>query len=203
MTALVSDPVPTPDVEPAPAVVERVGLPRWANGPVILVTVVGVLAICRMISGVAQLTSLGMFESALLLAMPIALTGLGGLWAERAGVVNIGLEGMMILGTWFGAYGSIQWGPWQGVLLGIAAGAFGGLVHAFVTVTVGVDHIVSGVAINLLALGATDYLTPVAWEGKTKESPAINARIGDVHLPGFIDDPLFKVLHGLGIHVGD
>jgi ABC-type uncharacterized transport system permease subunit len=202
MTALAPDLSPAaPDATSADP--PRRFLPRWATVPSVLIAVLFVLSFARILSGVAQLTSLGMFESALLLAMPIALTGLGGLWAERAGVVNIGLEGMMILGTWFGAYGSIQWGPWQGVLLGVAAGALGGLIHAFVTVTVGVDHIVSGVAINLLALGATDYLTPVAWEGKTKESPAINAKIGDVHLPGFIDEPLFKLLHGVGIHFGD
>ena len=50
--------------------------------------------------------------------VPIALAGLGGLWAERAGVVNIGLEGMMILGTWFGRWGGVQSGPWAGVLPG-------------------------------------------------------------------------------------
>lgn len=204
MTALVNDPVPAPDAEvgpPNPAA--RLGLPRKANYPLILGVGLVVLGLSRVIAGVPQLTSAGMFRSALLLSIPIALTGLGGLWSERAGIVNIGLEGMMILGTWFGAYGSIQWGPWQGVLLGVAAGAIGGLIHAFVTVTVGVDHIVSGVALNLLALGSTDYLTTVAWEGKTKESPPINADIGNVHLPWFLNDPLFWLLHKCGIHFGD
>ena len=88
---------------------------------------------------------------ALQLAVPIGLAGLGGLWAERAGVVNIGLEGMMILGTWFGAWAGYQWGPWTGVLIGIVGGALGGLLHAIITVTFNVNHIVSGVAINILA----------------------------------------------------
>ena len=52
---------------------------------------------------------------ALALAVPIGLAGLGGLWSERAGVVNIGLEGMMILGTWGGGWAGYQWGPWAGV----------------------------------------------------------------------------------------
>ena len=53
-------------------------------------------------------------------AVPIGLAGLGGLWSERAGVVNIGLEGMMILGTWGAGWAAYQWGPWTGVLVGIA-----------------------------------------------------------------------------------
>ncbi|CAM5420782.1 ABC transporter permease [Streptomyces tanashiensis] len=57
----------------------------------------------RVVSGADDLTSVGQISGALQLAVPIAMAGLGGLWAERAGVVNIGLEGMMVLGTWFGA----------------------------------------------------------------------------------------------------
>ena len=64
------------------------------------------------------------------LAVPIALAGLGGLWSERAGVVNIGLEGMMILGTWGGALGRLPVRPWAGSLAGVAVGALGGLLHA-------------------------------------------------------------------------
>ena len=56
--------------------------------------------------------------AALALAVPIGLAGLGGLWSERAGVVNIGLEGMMILGTWGAGWAGYQWGPWAGVLVG-------------------------------------------------------------------------------------
>jgi simple sugar transport system permease protein len=98
-------------------------------------------------------------------AVPIGLAGLGGLWAERAGVVNIGLEGMMILGTWFGAYAGVQFGPWTGVVVGILGGALGGLLHALATVTFGVDHIVSGVAITILAGGAARYLSQLGFKG--------------------------------------
>src|SRR5688572_3465729 len=61
-------------------------------------------------------------------SVPILLTGLGGLYSERCGVVNIGLEGMMILGTWFGAWGTLEWGPWVGILIGLIGGALGGLL---------------------------------------------------------------------------
>ena len=131
---------------------------RKMSLPVLLLVIAGVLAltsIVRLITGADGITNVSQMSTALQLAVPIGLAGLGGLWAERAGVVNIGLEGMMILGTWFGAWAGFQWGPWTGVLVGIAGGAIGGLLHAFVTVTFNVNHIVSGVAINILALGAT------------------------------------------------
>ncbi|GLY13065.1 ABC transporter permease [Kineosporia rhizophila] len=117
-----------------------------------------VLSLIRVITGADDLTSAGTINAAVMLAVPIGLAGLGGLWSERAGVVNIGLEGMMILGS-FGA-GWIGWqhGAWAGVLMAIAFGVLGGLVHALATVTFGVDHVVSGVAINILGLGATQYL---------------------------------------------
>jgi simple sugar transport system permease protein len=152
---------------------------------------VAVLATTREITGANQLTAEGTFASALQLTVPIALAGLGGLWAERAGVVNIGLEGMMILGTWFGAYGGIAYGPWQGVALGIAGGALGGMLHAIATVVFGVDHIISGVAINLLAVGLTEFLTSVSWEGvSARESPTIPEAVTNIDLLPFLEQPL-------------
>ena len=79
--------------------------------------------------------------------MPIALAGLGGLWSERAGVVNIGLEGMMILGTLGAGYFGFHYGVWAGrARRPLASALLGGLLHALATVVFGVDHIVSGVA---------------------------------------------------------
>src|SRR6187455_2794163 len=117
------------------------------------VIAVFVIAVLRVVTGANDLASSGALVAAIGLAVPIGLAGLGGLWSERAGVVNIGLEGMMILGTWFGAWAGYQWGPWWGVLAGILGGALGGGLHALVTVIFGVDHIVSGVAITILAGG--------------------------------------------------
>src|SRR5439155_3213157 len=103
------------------------------------------------------------YGGALGAAVPIGLAGLGGLWAERAGVINIGLEGMMILGTFGAGFIGWQYGPWWAVVAGIVAGALGGLVHAIATVTFGVDHIISGVAVNILAVGATQYLAKLSF----------------------------------------
>ncbi|GAA1160832.1 ABC transporter permease [Streptomyces hebeiensis] len=161
--------------------------------PVVLLIIAGALALVslvRLISGADDITSVGQVSGALELAIPIGLAGLGGLWAERAGVVNIGLEGMMVLGTWFGAWAGFQWGPWAGVVLGILGGALGGLLHAVVTVTFGVNHIVSGVAINILAVGATRYLSNFAFDGveggSSKQSPRIDA-ITEITVPGLAD----------------
>ncbi|MET9515898.1 ABC transporter permease [Streptomyces sp. NPDC002994] len=166
---------------------------RKLSVPVILLIIAGGLALVslvRIISGADDLTSVGQVSGALQLAIPIGLAGLGGLWAERAGVVNIGLEGMMILGTWFGAYAGYQWGPWTGVAFGILGGAIGGLLHAIITVTFGVNHIVSGVAINILAVGATRYLSNFTFDqvegGSSKQSPRID-EITKVTVPGLSD----------------
>ncbi|MFF3288064.1 ABC transporter permease [Streptomyces sp. NPDC003023] len=166
---------------------------RKLSLPVILLIIAGGLALfslVRVISGANDLTSVGQVSGALQLAVPIGLAGLGGLWAERAGVINIGLEGMMILGTWFGAWAGYQWGPWTGVLLGIAGGALGGLLHAVMTVTFKVNHIVSGVAITILATGLTRYLSNFTFAetegGSSKQSPRIDA-IDRITVPGLSD----------------
>jgi simple sugar transport system permease protein len=166
---------------------------RKLSLPVILLIIAGGLALfslVRVISGADDLTSVGQVSGALQLAVPIGLAGLGGLWAERAGVINIGLEGMMILGTWFGAWAGYQWGPWTGVLLGIAGGALGGLLHAVMTVTFKVNHIVSGVAITILATGLTRYMSNFTFAetegGSSKQSPRIDA-IERITIPGLSD----------------
>ncbi|MFB7029755.1 MULTISPECIES: ABC transporter permease [unclassified Streptomyces] len=147
-------------------------------------------SLVRVVSGANDLTSVGQVSGALQLAVPIGLAGLGGLWAERAGVVNIGLEGMMVLGTWFGAWAGYQWGPWTGVLFGLIGGAIGGLLHAVITVTFNVNHIVSGVAINILAVGFTQYLSNFTFAeapgGSSKQSPRIEA-ITKITIPGLSD----------------
>ncbi|MGI8709777.1 MAG: ABC transporter permease [Acidimicrobiales bacterium] len=166
-------------------------VPRWARLPGYVVAGVALLSLGRALTGAGQLTAEGTLQSALALALPVALAGLGGLWAERAGVVNIGLEGMIVLGTWFGAFGGVYYGPWAGVALGVAGGAVGGLLHAIATVTFGVDHIISGVAINILGVGLTDFLTTVSYGGgSTRESPPLPNNVGRVDLLPFLKAPL-------------
>lgn len=133
-----------------------------------------------------DLISSGTAESTLRRAVPILLAGLGGIWAERAGVVNIGLEGMMVLGTWFGAWGALEFGPWWGLAIGIAGGAAGGLLHAIATVGFGVDHIVSGVAVNIVAPALARFLSGEIFAersgGGITQSPRIES-VGSLNLP--------------------
>jgi simple sugar transport system permease protein len=147
----------------------------------VLWIVIGVFVLAsavRIISGEQELLSSRTLAAALLLAVPIGLAALGGLFSERAGVVNIGLEGMMILGTWGAGWGGWHWG-WAGALLaGVVLGALGGLVHAVATVTFGVDHVVSGVAINILAAGVARFLSELIYVegtgGGPTQSPALS-----------------------------
>ncbi len=138
-------------------------IPPWLRAALVVAIGVGLLSLTATLTGQLQLTSRGTTQAAVLLLLPILFAGLGGLWAERAGVINIGLEGMMILGTWGAAWAGYQWGPWAAVLGGLVFGALGGALHAMATVTFNVNHIVSGVAITLLGMGVTKYLSTLVF----------------------------------------
>jgi general nucleoside transport system permease protein len=162
----------------------------WPVISLLVVAFIILLALARVISGANDVDSSGTVHAAIRAAMPIALVGLGGLWAERAGVVNIGLEGMMIMGTFAAGWAGYQWGMWAGVVAALVFGAVSGLLHAVATVTFGVDHIVSGVAINVIALGASQYLAGLAFTGKEGGGPTQSPRvepISAITIPGISD----------------
>jgi ABC-type uncharacterized transport system permease subunit len=144
------------------------------------------LSTIKLITGANDLTSAGTASAALLLSVPIAMAALGGLFSERSGVVNIGLEGMMIMGAWGGGYIGSKHGPWAGLVAGIFMGALGALLHAIATVGFGVDHVVSGVAINIIAAGLVRYISTILYKNGTwvgpSQSPDIEA-IGTNSLP--------------------
>ena len=119
-----------------------------------------------------QLFGLATIASAIRAFVPLYLATLGGVFNERSGVVNIGIDGMMIFGTWFGAWGALQWGPVAGLLTAVAAGVAVAAIHAVATVTFRVDHIVSGVAINILAFGTPRFLSIAAY-GQGTQSPQV------------------------------
>jgi simple sugar transport system permease protein len=92
-------------------------------------------------------------------ATPLTFAAIGGMFNERSGVVNIGLEGMMLMGAFFSVWADVETGSWVvGIIVGAASGGLLALVHAFFAIHLRVDQIVGGTAINFLAAGITGYL---------------------------------------------
>lgn len=108
------------------------------------------------------------------LATPLLLAALGGLWSERSGVINIGLEGMMLAGAFTAAVVThFVHNPWLGLAAAILAGMATALVHAFVCITCKADQVVSGMAINILFLGLPALLSGAFFDstGATPQIP--------------------------------
>jgi general nucleoside transport system permease protein len=125
----------------------------------------------------------GVLASMLRFATPLAFAAMGGIFSERSGVVNIGLEGMMLTGAFFGIWGSVWSGSWIVGLL--TAGVFGGLlalVHAVFCIHLRADQIVSGFAVNFLALGLTGFLYSSIYPGGIHEEVS---RVPNINL-GFL-----------------
>jgi simple sugar transport system permease protein len=118
----------------------------------------------------------------------IYLTGLGGLFSERSGIVNIGLEGMMIVGTVMGAWGTVTYGPVEGLLIGAAGGMIFSLVHAVATITFRVDQIVSGVVVNVVAIGLARFLSQAFFGQSTQSDPGI-PDLSTIDIPGLSSLP--------------
>jgi general nucleoside transport system permease protein len=114
-------------------------------------------------------------------ATPLTFAALGGMFSERSGVVNIALEGMMLMGAFFGAWGADKTGSWfGGVAIGAASGAALAFVYAIFAIHLRADQIVGGTGINFLALGITGYLYNDIYgnKGTPENLPAVP----DVHL---------------------
>ncbi|HEX5583024.1 MAG TPA: ABC transporter permease [Gaiella sp.] len=136
-----------------------------------------------------------LFAAMLRYATPLIFAALGGMFSERSGVVNIGLEGMMLMGAFFGIMGADKLDSWfLGLLVALVSGGAAALVHAIWSVHLRVDQIISGFAINFLALGLTGYLFIDIYgqEGTPTDIPSIP----DVHL-AFLDGiPFFGDIFG-------
>lgn len=126
----------------------------------VLCGVLGWAATTAAISELEAVVSWGALLAATLrYATPLIFAGLGGLVSERAGVVNIGLEGMLLMGAFFAALGADKTGSWiLGIVIGVLAGMALASIHAIWAISMRADQIVSGTALNFIALGITGYL---------------------------------------------
>ncbi len=128
---------------------------------------------------------ISVISSLLKFGTPIILAGLGGVITENAGVVNIALEGMMRIGGFFAVFGTYVTGnPWYGILLAMVAGGLAGLLHAYISVSLRGNQIVSGVAINVFALGGITFFLE-RYFNTTGHSPSVAS---------FMNKPIFPSL---------
>jgi ABC-type uncharacterized transport system permease subunit len=140
-----------------------------------------------------------LFVTMFVFATPLTYAALGGMFSERSGVVNIGLEGMMLVGAFFGVLGADKFGYWLwGVVLAVIAGGITALIHAFVSIHLRADQIVSGTAINFLALGVTGYFYIKIYGANG--TPGSISQVPDVNLnkwiPGFDSIPFIGPVFG-------
>jgi ABC-type uncharacterized transport system permease subunit len=161
--------------------------PRLGWGAIVggAVAIVGAVAATK--SGETNLRDVftwsALIASMLRFATPLLFAALGGIVSERSGVINIGLEGMMLMGAFFGVLGSDLLGSWvAGLAVAVLAGGALALVHAAFSIHLRADQVVSGTAVNFLALGITGYVF-IDHYGDTG-SPDNISRIPDVSLPG-------------------
>ncbi len=143
------------------------------------------------------MTILSIFNTELLVAMvrlstPITLAAIGATICERSGVVNIAMEGIMIVGAFFAAVVAYFTGnPWLGLLAGVISGGVYSLIHAAATVSLHLDHVVSGAVLNVLAFGLTRYLMVLTFgHPGTSEPIALTLNDYQFAIPGLSRIPV-------------
>lgn len=143
------------------------------------------------IVGILQL----LVTSSLMFSAPLILTAIAGTFSERGGVVNIGLEGIMVIGAFSSAVFNLEFyevfgkqTPWIAMLVGGVVGLLFSIIHAVATVNLRADHIVSGTAINLLAPGLAVFLVRVFY-GKAQTGPLAQS-FGIMSFPILKDIPI-------------
>lgn len=150
-----------------------------------------------------------MLALTIVFSTPIVITSLGGMFSERSGIVNIGLEGLMMFGGFSAATAIVylqpytDLAPWLAILIGALVGGLISLIHAYLSIHAKADQIISGVAINLLATGVTIYLAQVIFDQQRTES--FSQSFERFTVPGlsqipFIGDVLFTRVY-LTVHV--
>jgi simple sugar transport system permease protein len=158
----------------------RVGWGAVAAG--ILGIALGVLATRSSEGNLSIVFTASLIASMFVFSTPLVFGSMAGIFSERSGVVNIGLEGMMLMGAFWGVYGADKGKSWVvGILVAMLAGGLLALVHAYFAIHLRADQIVGGTAVNFLALGITGYFFFQLYNGQ--DVPIGVSTIPDVHLP--------------------
>ena len=130
-----------------------------------------------------------LLTATLRISPPIVLASIGGAYSERSGIINIGLEGMILMGAFAGVVTTHYVGnPWVGVLAAVVAGGALGLLHAVLCIQFKANQVVSGVGVNILSLGLTTLLLQVIW-GNRGASDSVTG-LKPLHLPVIGDIPV-------------
>jgi general nucleoside transport system permease protein len=160
----------------------------WALGVAVAGTAGAIWVQDRSVDSLEAVFGTALLAATLRAATPLTFAAIGGIFSERSGVVNIGLEGMMLTGAFFGI-AVVGWtGQWElGIFAAMAAGGALALIHAFFSIHLRADQIVSGTAINFIALGLTGYLFRSIYG--TQGTPELDERIPNVSVPGLHDIP--------------
>jgi ABC-type uncharacterized transport system permease subunit len=171
----------------------RVGAGAIAAG--VLGLGLAVLATRSSTGNLDQVFTASLIASMLVFATPLTFAALGGIFSERSGVVNIGLEGMMLMGAFWGIWGADKTGSWVlGVAIAMASGGLLALLLAFFAVHLRADQIVVGVAVNFLALGITGYFFVQLYHGNNV--PTGISQIPDVNLTKSSSNSFFAEAFG-------
>jgi general nucleoside transport system permease protein len=160
----------------------------WALGVAVLGTGAAIWVQDRSVDSLEAVFGTALLAATLRAATPLTFAAIGGIFSERSGVVNIGLEGMMLSGAFFGI-AVVGWtGQWElGIFAAMAAGGALALIHAFFSIHLRADQIVSGTAVNFIALGLTGYLFRSIYG--TRGTPELEERIPNVSVPLLRDIP--------------
>jgi general nucleoside transport system permease protein len=175
------------------------GQRKLGYGAMVAGVLAAILAVVSTQSGEANLERVFVW-SALIAAMlrfatPLVFAAMGGMLCERSGVINIGLEGMMLMGAFFGIFAADELGSWfLGALVGMAAGGVLAVVHAVFSIALRADQVVSGFAVNFLALGITGYVF-IAHYGD-QGTPGDVPRVPELSLPLIEDLDFFGTAIG-------
>jgi simple sugar transport system permease protein len=145
--------------------------------------------------GLLQALNITLLAAAIRSSTPILYAALGGIFSERSGVLNIALEGIMLLSAFSAVVGSAFTGnPWIGVLTGVAAGLLASLIHAFMCINLRADQAIVGTGINILGVGLPNFLLLKIW-GQQGISPIVE-RINVWRIPFIADLPIIGPILG-------